>query len=223
MTMHPLQHLSMLITGLVLLGTRYDAFYEIDGVCPDDDKEGLAFVNGDKEKFMTYAMTAHASALVLHGLHSIFNYCDMKVFATFFLVGKIVVVFVLMISIQVGTDFEGCAKVVGTSQIFAWLMIELLLFYINLSSLSFFIFINIFKKYRSIRDREGYASNTRKTTDFLNYAREDIHWWSTWFNQFILCLCILIFRKSANPGQVDITMSTIVIFVKHFFGAYLIR
>lgn len=102
-------------------------------------------------------------------------------------------------------------------------MIELLLFYINLSSLSFFIFINIFKKYRSIRDREGYASNTRKTTDFLNYAREDIHWWSTWFNQFILCLCILIFRKSANPGQVDITMSTIVIFVKHFFGAYLIR
>lgn len=100
-------------------------------------------------------------------------------------------------------------------------MIELLLFYINLSSLSFFIFINIFKKYRSIRDRLGFSSNSRKTTDFLNYAREDIHWWSTWFNQFLLCLCVLLFRKSAN--KIDITVSTIEVFVKHFFGAYLIR
>lgn len=60
-------------------------------------------------------MTAHAAALVLHCLHNIFNYCDMRVFATFFLVGKIVVVFILMITIQIGTDFKGCHDVVATS------------------------------------------------------------------------------------------------------------
>lgn len=61
-----------------------------------------------------------------------------------------IVYFVLMIQIQEGTDFTECADVVGKSQVFAWLTIEVLLFYINLSSISFFIFVNLFKKYRSI-------------------------------------------------------------------------
>jgi len=78
------------------------------------------------------------------------------------------------------------------------LTFEVLLFYINLSSLSVFIFINIFKKFRSIRDREGLAGRQRKSTDFLNYAKEDIHWWQTWFNQLLLSICVLVFRKNAK-------------------------
>lgn len=95
------------------------------------------------------------------------------------------------------------------------------MFYINLGSLAVFIFLNLFKKYKSIRDRLGLAANERKTTDFLNYAKDDIHWWSTWYNQFFLCICVLIFRKSAN--KIDISMSAVEVFGKHLFGAYLIR
>lgn len=51
MTMHPLQHMAMLVTGLILLGTRKDKFYEINGVCPEGT-EGAEFVNGNKVLFM---------------------------------------------------------------------------------------------------------------------------------------------------------------------------
>ena len=81
---------------------------------------------------------------------------------------------------------------------YAWLTIEVLLFYINLGSLGWFIFFNMIKKYRSIRDRVGLAGRQRKHTDFLNYAKEDVHWWSTWFNQFVLSIMVLIFRKSVK-------------------------
>lgn len=91
----------------------------------------------------------------------------MKVIATFIKIAKIIIFFICMIKIQSGTDFKECSDVVGRSQVFAWLTIEVLLFYINLMSLSMFIFINIFKKYRSIRDREGLAGKSRKNTDFL--------------------------------------------------------
>lgn len=56
----------------------------------------------------------------------------------------------------------------------------------------------------------------------MNYAKEDIHWWSTWFNQFALCLAVLAFRTTANK-EIDITWSAIEVFSKHFFGLYLIR
>ena len=102
----------MLCTGLILLGTRFDKFYEINGTCPEGT-EGAAFVNGDKYKFMTYAMAAHASACVLHWLNYLFKSLDMQVFATFFLIGKIIIFFVIMIKIQAGTDFKECADVVG--------------------------------------------------------------------------------------------------------------
>jgi len=103
--MHPLQHLSMLITGLILLGTRYEKFYEISGTCPENT-EGAAFIAGDKEKFMTYAMTAHAAACILHWFNQIFNHFEMKVIATFFTVAKMIIFFIIMIKIQSGTDFD---------------------------------------------------------------------------------------------------------------------
>lgn len=130
--------------------------------------------------------------------------------------------FVLMLKIQAGTDFKECAAVVGPSQVYAWLTIEVLLFYINLVSLSAFILVNFVKKFRSIRDRVGLAGKMRKNTDFLNYALDDIHWWSTWFNQTALTIVVLVFRKSANKDY-DLTQSIIEVFAKHFFGAYLIR
>jgi hypothetical protein len=70
---------------------------------------------------MSFAMTAHASAIVLHWLHQILSHYEMKVLATFFILAKMIIFFLMMIQIQSGTDFTECADVVGTSQVFAWL------------------------------------------------------------------------------------------------------
>ena len=61
-----------------------------------------------------------------------------------------------------------------------------------------------------------------KTMDFLNYSKDDIHWWSTWFNQTVLAIFVYWFRKNASLG-IDITWNVIEISAKHIFGAYLIR
>lgn len=95
----------MLITGLILLGTRYDKFYEINGTCAEGS-EGAAFIAGDKVKFMTWAMTAHATACILHWLHQVFDHYEMKVIATFFTIAKMIIFFIIMIQIQSGTDFD---------------------------------------------------------------------------------------------------------------------
>ena len=58
--------------------------------------------------------------------------------------------------------------------------------------------------------------------DFLNYAKDDVHWWSTWFNQTVLSMAVLIFRKSVKQDS-DLTWSIIEMYSKHFFGLYLIR
>jgi len=102
----------------------------------------------------------------------------------------------------------------------AWLTIEVVLFYVNLTSLSVFIFIQNIKKFTSIRERVGLAGDMRKTMDFLNYAQDDVHWWSIWFNQFALSILALAF---APKNDIDITWSATGVFTQHALGAYLIR
>ena len=100
---------------------------------------------------------------------------------------------------------------------------EVLMFYINLISFSAFIFIQNIKKFKSIRDRVGLAGNARKVQDFLNYSKNDIHWWSAWFNQLMLCVLALVFRRNSTTQGLDIKLSVIEIFIKHAFGAFLVR
>jgi len=220
MTMHPLQHIAMLISGILLLTTQKEGeFFKTVGDCPSGT-EGWGFVNGDKFKLMNYAMIAHGSALVLHWLYQAFNFYDVKVMGYMFLVTKMIIFFILIIQIQSGIDFTECAGAVGNSQVMAWLTIEVLLFYINLTSLSVFIFIQNIKKFTSIRERVGLAGDMRKTMDFLNYAQDDVHWWSIWFNQFALSILTLAFAPS---NDIDITWSAAGVFTQHLLGAYLIR
>lgn len=219
MSMHPLMHLTMLISGTVLLTTNYDKFYEIEGTCPKGT-EGEYFMVGGKYEFMSYAMAAHAGALILHWLYQLLNHWDIKVLANMCLVSKMALFFILILRIQSGIDFTECATETGKSQVMAWLTYEVMLFYINLISLATFIFIQNFKQFKSIRDRMGLAGNQRKTLDFLNYAKDDVHWWSAWFNQLVLCILALVFR---NNAAIDIKLSVIEVFTKHAFGAFLIR
>ena len=42
-------------------------------------------------------MIAHAAGLALHWLNWVFNYYDYKILATFFIVAKMIIYFILMI------------------------------------------------------------------------------------------------------------------------------
>ena len=72
------------------------------------------------------------------------------------------------------------------------------------------------------------SGNQRKVLDFLNYSKDDIHWWQAWFNVLALGILTLIFRQNnstegTGKSMVDIKFSVIEMFVKHLMGAFLIR
>lgn len=57
----------------------------------------------------------------------------------------------------------------------------------------------------------------------MNYAKDDIHWWSSWFNQFMMQILALVFRSNNATAGLDIKLSVAEVFIKHLFGAFLIR
>jgi len=213
----------MLVSGLVLLGTHYDGFFEIDGTSActaKPESEAQKFINGGKVDLMKMAMLAHVICLVSHYMFQILNYYDQRVLANFFQMFKMMSFFVIILKIQNAIDFTECASITDNSMVMAWLTYEVLVFYLNIGSLSVFIFIQNFKKFRSIRDRLELSGDQRKTTDFLVYSRDDVPWWSAWFIQFSLSALSLVFR---NKTSLDIKQSIIEVFGKHLLGAYLLR
>jgi hypothetical protein len=142
MGMHPMIHLTMLIGSSVLVTTNHDNFYEVVNgqKCPPKS-EGAAFVNGAKYSLMNLVMLGHGVALALHWLSQILNHYEVKVFANILAVVKMVLFFIMILKVQSSIDFTECAKETNRSQVMAWLTFEVLMFYLNLVSLSMFIFI----------------------------------------------------------------------------------
>lgn len=201
MSIHPLTHWSMLVSGLVLLGTHYDGFFEIDGTSActaKPESEAMRFINGGKFDLMKMAMFAHGICLVSHYMFQILNYYDQRVLANFFQMFKMMSFFIIILKIQNAIDFTECASITDNSMVMAWLTYEVLVFYLNIGSLSVFIFIQNFKKFRSIRDRLELSGDQRKTTDFLVYSKDDVPWWSAWFIQFSLSTLSLVFRNKTS-------------------------
>lgn len=158
MSMHPLMHGSLLLSGCILLATNNESFYQIEGTCPEGT-EAQDFILGYKETLMNMAMTSHAVCLVFHWLYQLLSHYEMKVVANLFLMAKMIVYFVATLQIQQGIDFTECSSVTDKSSVMAWLTYEVLAFYLNIISLGVFIFIQNIKKFRSIRDRCGLAGS----------------------------------------------------------------
>lgn len=99
--------------------------------------------------------------------------------------------------VQTGIVFEECR---GDSQVMAWLIYEVVAFYMNVIAMSFFLLFSSCKKYKSIRDRIGLAGDLRSKVDFLEYCKQDIHWFCIWFTQIMLSLLALIMRTKNHSG-----------------------
>lgn len=65
MSMHPLMHSSLLLTGLVLSNLYKDKFYEI-GQCDATSVDGKSFIADGKEKLMKSALLSHVLGIALH-------------------------------------------------------------------------------------------------------------------------------------------------------------
>ena len=179
---HPLYHMSFLFTGLVLVSIDQDKFYEIPGTCEPvkeakDKFNALTFMLNGKYEFMFLIMTGHLAAIAGHYLYQILNHYDFKTLANLCLVAKTVVFLWIVMDIQTGITFEECQEVTDKSHVMAWLTYEVVGFYLNIISVVLFLLVASCKKYKTIREREGLAGKLRKKQDFLQYCREDIHWW----------------------------------------------
>ena len=82
--------------------------------------------------------------------------------------------------------------------VMAWLTYEVVAFYLNIISVVFFLIVASFKKFKTIRERLGFAGQERKSVDFLTYVKDDIHWWQLWFVQLTLYICGLAFRTTTS-------------------------
>ena len=60
--------------------------------------------------------------------------------------------------------------------VMAWLTYELIAFYLNIIALMVFLFVASCRKFSTLREREGFAGKMRKTRDFLQYCKDDVHW-----------------------------------------------
>ena len=140
MSMHPLMHASLLLSGLILLTRDFENFYQIEGTCPPGT-EAQDFILGHKFTLMNLAMTAHAICLASHWLYQLLNHYEVKVIANVFLMLKMLVYFIAVLKIQQGIDYTECSSVTDKSSVMAWLTFEVLAFYLNILSLGVFIFI----------------------------------------------------------------------------------
>jgi hypothetical protein len=85
--MHPLLHMSLLFTSLILMSLDYDKFYEITGTCSDED--ALNFMTQGKYMLMFWIMTSHLIAILFHYANQVLNHYEYKTWANVFLVLKV--------------------------------------------------------------------------------------------------------------------------------------
>ena len=196
-SMHPLLHMSMLFTGMLLMFLDYEQFYLVTGTC-DEGSDAYEFQLTTKYTLMWYILTAHLVCIWLHYLYQILNHYDFKGIANCLLVAKVGIFIYTVMEVQTGITFEECNDVTDNSHVMAWLTYEVIVFYLNLISVVFFLAFASFKQFTTIRERLGYAGQERKSVDFLAYCMEDIHWWQMWFTQVSLYICGLLFRRNKD-------------------------
>ena len=122
--------------------------------------------------------------------------------------------------VQNGIDYDYCSDVTDKMPVMAWLTYEVAAFYLNILSLVVFLTIASVKKFRTFREREGFAGNMRKNLDFLTYCTEDVHWFQVWFTQVGLFTIGILFRAAGDLKD-SIGIATSECAALLLFGAFL--
>jgi len=122
--------------------------------------------------------------------------------------------------LQSSIIFDDCRDgIIDESQVMAWLSYEVVAFYLNIIAMSVFLLLSSAKKFYSIRDRLGFATDQRKKNDFLNYCKDDIHWFCAWFTALMLTVMALTMRTRSHEG---LQTSVGFLFTRHFLEIILL-
>jgi hypothetical protein len=214
-SMHPLMHLSLLTAGSMLRFVDNQKFYDIPNkeTCTKG-KKALEFIEFGGEWLMNYITLAHVGAVTFHYLSEFFERRGNKLASGTFMILKIFAYFFTHYVVQSGIIFEECRDgIIDESQVMAWLSYEVIAFYLNIVAMGVFILFSSCKKFHSMKDRLGFSGNQRKELDYLNYIKEDLHWFCTWFTQLLLTILALVMRTRSHEGT---QRSVGVIFTRHF-------
>jgi len=161
---------------MILMSLDSEKFYEITGTC-EVGTDAYNFLTENKYWLMFYITSSHLIAIMFHYLYQVLNHYEYKAMANILLVLKIGIYLYTVMEVQVGITFAECNEVTDRSHVMAWLTYEVVAFYLNIISVVFFLMIASCKKFKTIRERLGFAGKQRKSVDFLTYVKDDIHWW----------------------------------------------
>ena len=69
-----------------------------------------------------------------------------------------------------------------------WLLYEVVLFYINIISQIIFLFLSRLFPFRTVKEKfvEGFSKKMRYRVDFLDFVKDDIHWFQITVHQIFL-------------------------------------
>jgi hypothetical protein len=196
-SMHPLMHLALLTTSIVLHTLDNDGFYKVpneDACVAPQGSKAQRFIKGDKFFYIGLIGLAHLLAVVFHYINELLSNQNKRILGNLFMVIKIFFYLFAVFKVQTGIIFEECRAQVDESQVMAWLSYEVFAFYLNITAMGVFLLLSSFQKFFSIRDRVGLAADARRTQDFLVYCKEDMHWFCMWFTQVMLTVLSLVMR-----------------------------
>ena len=91
----------------------------------------------------------------------------------------------------------------------------MLIFYFNIAGLIIFLVFSRFRSFNTLREKAGYGSNLRYKVDFLDFCKDDIHWFTIVFQQLFLCIYAL--SKRVNSANFSITGWLSIVLVRHIY------
>ena len=103
-----------------------------------------------------------------------------------------------------------------------WELYEVTLFYANILSLVLFLTISRVFRFYTLREKAGYGAKMRYEMDFLEFAKEDIHWFTTVVQTMFLFVFVLINReKHIFEGGYQ-TVALIFLGTRHLINASMV-
>lgn len=193
-SMHPLMHMTLLLSSVILIMYDTEKFYAVTGTCPVKT-QAYNFMTEGKYWLMMYIMSAHLAAIILHYSAQVLSHYGYKTLANTFVVLKVTGFLYVIMEVQNRIIYDECNDVTDNMVVMAWLTYELIAFYFNIIGLMVFLFVASCRKFETLREREGFAGKMRKTRDFLQYCKDDVHWFQIWFTQVGLFFVGILFRE----------------------------
>ena len=140
-SMHPMMHLTMLFTSMILIALDQSAFYANAGTCPAGTP-AQKFMDTGKTRYMFTIMSAHLICTVLHTIGHYFN--SNKLWSNLCLISKVLLYLWAVVFVQSGINFDECNNVTDKMPVMVWLTYEVFVFYLNLAGVVFFLIVSTF-------------------------------------------------------------------------------